>query len=222
MNSQPITKQDLTATLYPISEIFYSIQGEGPWQGKPAIFIRLAGCNLRCTWCDTDYTVIRDNLNPFEIINQLTKLSDIKTVIITGGEPFIHNLTPLVNLLYFDGYKIQIETNGTLNNPDFPWYKALIVCSPKAGIINRDIQMHCREYKYVVSARDKKSMTGFPTEATQPNGKTPPTAMLHPAATIWVMPQDDHTGNSLKVATDICLKFGFRLALRLHKILGVR
>ncbi len=101
--------------LYPISEIFYSIQGEGYHAGKPAVFIRLAGCNLNCLWCDTDHTENRI-MTAEEIVDKVNELSlDVPLIVITGGEPTIHNLEPLLQLLDItvSASEVAIETNGT-------------------------------------------------------------------------------------------------------------
>jgi len=117
---------------YPVVEIFHSIQGEGVHVGIPATFIRLAGCNLRCEWCDTKISWDDSNANT-------TSASDIEaaiqqnTVIITGGEPCLHDLNPLLMKIKEDatlGRKVFIETNGTypINKKDgVDW----VTCSPK-------------------------------------------------------------------------------------------
>ena len=100
-----------------ILEIFYSIQGEGRNQGKPAIFIRLAGCNLRCRWCDTpgvyDGGVL---LDAGQIIGKIRDFR-CREICITGGEPLLQKeeLTGLLRLLSGLGYHTEIETNGTVD-----------------------------------------------------------------------------------------------------------
>lgn len=97
--------------LYPVNEIFHSIQGEGRNTGMPAWFIRLAGCNLRCGWCDTDFS-INNKFEPKNILNYL-KENTCKNVVLTGGEPTVHDLKPLLRLLKKHNYYVAIETNGT-------------------------------------------------------------------------------------------------------------
>jgi len=94
-----------------IVEIFDSIQGEGIQIGMPMTFIRLAGCNLRCTWCDTKYA-LQDGIEMDEddIVEQVHQ----RWVCITGGEPLLQNLNKLAYGLKSHGYKIAIETNGTI------------------------------------------------------------------------------------------------------------
>ncbi len=107
-------------TRLKIHEIFYSIQGEGKQTGTPALFIRLAGCNLHCPWCDTDYeTKVEMTLTEIrqEIVCTLQAVSNWSGIIfvITGGEPTIQNIHPLITMLRenFPDNKIYIETNGT-------------------------------------------------------------------------------------------------------------
>ena len=98
--------------MYCVNEIFSSLQGEGFNTGKPAVFIRLSGCNLACEWCDTSfekYTVMN-----FDDIMKKIEPFAIKNIIITGGEPTIHrNFFDLVKKLKNNGYWIALETNGT-------------------------------------------------------------------------------------------------------------
>ena len=105
-------------------EIFASVQGEGLSAGLPSTFIRLATCNLRCSWCDTAYTWDWDRFEKSEQVldsNAQTALDEItalppRNVVITGGEPLIQRrqLVPLVNELKSRGFRTEIETNGTI------------------------------------------------------------------------------------------------------------
>lgn len=99
-----------------ISEIFFSIEGEGIEIGRPEIFIRLAGCNLRCIWCDTKYALQNGKeMSDKEIVEEVRKYP-CKSVSITGGEPLLQKkeLVELVKQLKSLGYRIQINTNGTI------------------------------------------------------------------------------------------------------------
>ena len=96
-------------------ESFYSIQGEGTHSGKPSYFIRLAGCDVNCDWCDVKDSWDIDSSqykSIDEITNEIKKFST-DLVIITGGEPLMHNLTDLTSALKKLGKKIHIETSGT-------------------------------------------------------------------------------------------------------------
>ena len=107
-----------------VNEIFYSIQGEGGRAGQPSIFIRLSGCNLNCSFCDTDW-----NKNTVMNINEiLAIISKFKCnwIVWTGGEPTLQLTTEILE--FFPEYKHAIETNGTKPVPEGIDY---IVCSPK-------------------------------------------------------------------------------------------
>ena len=105
----------MEAVTYPVNEIFRSIQGEGYHAGTPAIFIRLAGCNLSCPWCDTDHSE-KERLTAKEILARVHALepssATISMVVLTGGEPTIHPLIPLLDEL--KNHYVAIETNGAL------------------------------------------------------------------------------------------------------------
>jgi 7-carboxy-7-deazaguanine synthase len=99
-----------------VNEIFYSIQGESIYSGRPCVFVRLTGCNLRCTYCDTQYAY--EDGESMEIAQIMRRVSEYKCrlVEITGGEPLIQNETPLlVSRLLDNGYAVMMETNGSLD-----------------------------------------------------------------------------------------------------------
>jgi|TARA_B100000902_G_scaffold339247_1_gene341341 organic radical activating enzyme len=99
----------------PVMESFYSIQGEGTHTGKPSYFIRLAGCDVNCHWCDVkDSWDIHENQYKTvkEIVNDVLK-SPAETIIITGGEPLMHDLSDLTYALKEKNKKIHLETSGT-------------------------------------------------------------------------------------------------------------
>ncbi|MDR3012015.1 MAG: radical SAM protein [Chitinispirillales bacterium] len=101
-----------------VCEIFASIQGESTLAGYPCVFVRLAGCNLRCAWCDTSYSHddnsgVSTHIN--DIIGEIAKFP-IKLIEITGGEPLLQPSTAaLCDELLCRGYQVMIETNGTLD-----------------------------------------------------------------------------------------------------------
>ena len=107
-----------------LPEIFYSVQGEGVYIGRPSVFLRLALCNLSCDWCDTKYTWDWDKYDRRQQILNMTN-EEIRTeilkhncqyLVVTGGEPMLqqHQLLPLVQNLKNTGFSIEIETNGTI------------------------------------------------------------------------------------------------------------
>ena len=108
-------RNSISKASFPVMESFYSIQGEGTHSGKPSYFIRLAGCDVNCDWCDVKDSWDIDSSqykSIDEITNEIKKFST-DLVIITGGEPLMHNLTDLTSALKKLGKKIHIETSGT-------------------------------------------------------------------------------------------------------------
>lgn len=101
-----------------VNEIFESIDGEGIRTGELACFIRLAGCNIRCSYCDTKYALDKNNGEEISIENIIKKIKEfgISNITITGGEPLIHKeIDKLIDELLKGGYKVNIETNGTIS-----------------------------------------------------------------------------------------------------------
>lgn len=101
-----------------VVEIFDSIEGEGIRVGLPATFIRLYGCNLKCSYCDSEYACVGDNYAELDIDTILSLVNNLghKYVTLTGGEPLIHpGATTLIHRLISAGYKVNIETNGAVD-----------------------------------------------------------------------------------------------------------
>lgn len=195
--------------LYPVNNIFESIQGEGIWTGIPATFVRLQGCNLRCLWCDTKETWSdEDNYMTSEEI--LSKIH-LKHVIITGGEPLLHDLTELFDLLCKKGKKVHVETNGTQ-----PWKESYpldiwLTVSPKqeSGYrIHPSLQSRVGEYKYVVDEDFNPDIIrdfSFDNE---------PLIFLSPENVRHEMVQK---------AFNIVFQYPFcRLMVQMHKLIGVK
>ena len=96
-------------------EIYKSVQGESSFAGRPCIFVRLAGCNLRCSWCDSEYTFSGGfKASEDEVIAEIEKLTPVKLIEFTGGEPLLQEreLIPLMERLLAQGYDLMIETSG--------------------------------------------------------------------------------------------------------------
>jgi organic radical activating enzyme len=230
INIQPIDKKTVSdGTFLDLHSIFYTIQGEGPFAGHPAVFVRLAGCNLRCPSCDTDYTEGRRIVHHKDIVDGVLSLFPTrgrlhKLVVITGGEPFRQNLTKLAYALNDAGCHIQVETNGSLAaQGEFPFHdNATIVCSPKSGKIA--IQ-HVDVYKYVIDRNSVDPVDGLPIEvlghSASPHVARPPADFDGP---IYVQPMDtktDATKLNIEAARRISMDHGYILQLQIHKIIGV-
>ena len=104
-----------------INEIFYSIQGESTHSGRPCIFIRLTYCNLRCTWCDTEYSFHEgEEMSVDEILDKIKKY-DCNLVEVTGGEPLMQDeCVNLLKSLILNKYEVMLETGGSLPIKDIP------------------------------------------------------------------------------------------------------
>lgn len=119
-------------------EIYKSVQGESSWAGVPCIFVRLAGCNLRCSWCDSTYTFTGGKkMSEGEVMAEVERLAPIKLVEITGGEPMLQEseLVPFMQHLLDRGYTVLIETSGErpLQNVPRPVHKIVDVKCPGSG-----------------------------------------------------------------------------------------
>lgn len=131
--------------MYQINEIFYSLQGEGANTGTPAIFIRFSGCNLRCPFCDTDFS----QSTPMSVEDILAEVAQYPSemIIFTGGEPSLQLDQTLVDALRAEDYVLAIETNGTHALPEgLDW----ITVSPKRG--SRLVLTEADEVKVVYTA----------------------------------------------------------------------
>ena len=134
----------------PVMEHFYTLQGEGVWTGTPAYFIRLAGCDVGCHWCDVkdSWKVAEDQYASCEALVRYVQGSESKRVVITGGEPTIYDLAPLTHLLQEQGYLVHLETAGIhpLSAP-IDW-----VCfSPKKFVAPLpEYYQHAHELKVVI------------------------------------------------------------------------
>lgn len=149
-----------------VNEIFGSIDGEGIRTGELATFIRLAGCNLRCSYCDTDYSLTIKDGKEMSIKEILDKVKEIgyRNITLTGGEPLIHkNVEQLIDSLIENGYKVNIETNGAVDITKYTSKNVLLTMDYKTNssrmmkyMLNKNIAL-LREYdvfKIVCSKND--------------------------------------------------------------------
>lgn len=223
MNNQPIEKLiKSSGDVLDIHSIFLTIQGEGIFTGHPAVFIRLAGCNLMCPNCDTDYTVGRKMIGIKEIINQVFLIkSGAKLVVVTGGEPFRQNITLLCNELIDKGMAVQVETNGTLPIPPEISPSASIVVSPKTHHVHKSVSERAVCAKYVVSAKSV-DCDGLPNKVLGNEIKGIVKRLKIP---IYIQPEDSYNENDNKANLQTCIKSsllnGYILQVQTHKIIGV-
>lgn len=146
-----------------VNEIFYSIQGESSWAGRPCIFIRLTGCNLRCAYCDTRYAYEQGRvMEIWEILKRIRE-AGCDLVEVTGGEPLLQAETPeLIATLLDAGYTVLLETNGSLDiGPvDKRCARIIDIKCPTSGMCGRNDLQNLRklgardELKFVIGTRE--------------------------------------------------------------------
>ncbi|MCD4820165.1 MAG: radical SAM protein [Candidatus Cloacimonetes bacterium] len=138
-----------------LSEIFYSIQGESTYAGLPCIFIRFSGCNLRCSYCDSKYSYETNfSLSVPEILKELEKYKPANIVEITGGEPLLQEkIYQLFDDLYFNGYKILLETNGSISLEKVPDFVVKIV-DIKCPASNEEVSFYKGNIQYIHPQND--------------------------------------------------------------------
>lgn len=126
-----------------VTEIFDSIEGEGKRAGTLTTFIRLTGCNLRCSYCDTAYAFM---CGRFMSIEDIVKRVHYHQVTLTGGEPLVHDIRPLLDAL--KGHEVNIETNGSINvDPFFVYPDVFFTLDYKCGTSGMSDQMYSENFK---------------------------------------------------------------------------
>lgn len=192
--------------MYELVEIFESLQGEGRNMGRPCVFVRFAGCNLKCPWCDTDVTK-RFSASLDELLAELGQYK-AKSVILTGGEPTMQKEMPeLVAALKKAGYWIGVETNGT-NDADWLGFVDYVACSPKRGASVRLVEAN--EVRVVA---EDEATADFCRKVRR-----------QIAATDYYVSPCDHDGQiDFATAKSVLSQLaGWSLSVQLHKILGFR
>jgi 7-carboxy-7-deazaguanine synthase (Cx14CxxC type) len=200
---------------YTVHEIFHTLQGEGANLGRPAVFVRFAGCNLWsgreedragavCRFCDTEFRK-GGRYSRAELVAAILSFKGPRLVVFTGGEPALQLDQALVDELHRQhGYEVAIETNGTRPIPDVQW----TCVSPKAGT------------RIVVRRADELKLV-FP----QGPGLTPEQAMAAVEAThFWLSPMDGPDfAENVKAALDYVKGDSrWRLNIQAHKFWGIR
>tara|TARA_B100000614_G_scaffold67308_1_gene59675 strand:- start:948 stop:1568 length:621 start_codon:yes stop_codon:yes gene_type:complete len=196
-------------TVYPIVEIFHSVQGEGFHAGIPHVFIRFGNCNLRCEWCDTDFLTFKE-MEVNDIVEEVLSFG-CDRVIFTGGEPAIQDLSTIGMELKKHNISLSIETNGTIIvDPIIDW----ICVSPKDQMYpNVSIKQVVGDELKVVYCGQDLSMydslkSGFNHHFIQP----------------CYMEEEsvEENGRSFQLAEKIVKENeGWRLSLQTHKWMGV-
>lgn len=230
LNSQTPEKKDYQSTL-DVHSIFSTIQGEGPFCGRPAVFVRLAGCNLQCPGCDTEYTEGRDRMTYGDILDQVyfrkmeTK-SNANLIVISGGEPFRQKIAPFVDFLIDNDFDVQIETNGSMQIPLELSSMATVVCSPKTAKLHPSAAHRANAFKYVMRAGSVHAEDGLPLQALDhratPFIARPPKSFK---GKIYLQPMDEQDAifnkDNVEAVLASSLKHNYTVQLQIHKMLGV-
>ncbi len=220
--------------MYKINEIFETLQGEATFTGTPSIFIRLQGCPVGCSWCDTKHTWEIDPLLKVELSKTIEKPADsdlwadasvdailacfeqrgyhAKHIVITGGEPCMYDLNPLCEALHQAGFSTQIETSGTfeVRAPAQTW----VTVSPKINMKGG--------YKMLASAVQRANEIKHPIamerhieELEELLSECKVSDKL-----IYLQPISQKP-KATKLAIDVCVRKNWRLSVQLHKYLGI-
>ena len=195
--------------MYRINEIFYSLQGEGFHTGTSAVFVRFSGCNLRCTFCDTQHQV-GEMMSLQEVVNEVNKYPIAPLLVLTGGEPSLFIDEAFVaELKQKTGKKIAIETNGTRPLPsNLDW----VTFSPKSafecGNLEPCVLMHCDELKVVYLGQDLAQYDGIEAKYR----------FLQPC---FVEDEQQRSANMRVCVEAVKAHSGWRLSLQIHRILNI-
>ena len=192
---------------WKVSEIFYSIQGEGRHTGMPAVFLRLSGCSMGCDFCDTKYAFSGGTqMNSLQVFVALSQYP-CKTVVITGGEPAEQDLPALIAALKSAGYTVHIETNGAI---DTDVSRADFVCvSPKKYVAPQMLKK-AHVIKLVVSTQTdlKEIEKYYPYESEDTQ--------------LYLQPESNKQEN-IALCLNLLKKHpSARLSVQLHKLIQVR
>jgi len=204
-----------------LNEIFYSIQGEGPNIGRPSVFLRLGGCNLACTWCDSKFTwdpkVADNRVSTVAEVVKLIRKFTCKHVVITGGEPMLQQDKIQAIVEKLPNYTFEIETNGSVECKISDFLEQ-INCSPKlknSGNAPYSLKISPTNpkafFKFVVQKKeDLKEIKAYVRQNRIDSSK------------VYLMPE----GVNKKVIQDrstwiveLCKKEGFNFTPRLHILL---
>jgi 7-carboxy-7-deazaguanine synthase len=221
-------------TNYKINELFETIQGEGAFTGQPSIFLRLQGCPVGCSWCDTKHTWeinLSDQVDPLAMTNKTAEsdhwaalstadILDIfnnkqfkaKHVVITGGEPCMVDLTPLCSALESHGYSCQIETSGTfeVQTTENCW----VTVSPKVNMKGG--------YKILTSAMQRANEIKHPVATEQHVDDLKALLTEHQVTEkpIYLQPISQKE-RATQLAIKTCIENNWRLSIQVHKYIGI-
>jgi len=219
---------------YKINELFETIQGEGSFTGQPSIFIRLQGCPVGCSWCDTKHTWdinLDDQVSPDVMFNKTEETvqwsnfsaQDVlaliqeqgfqaKHIVITGGEPCMVDLTPLCETLEQQGYSTQIETSGTFEI--ITTKKCWVTVSPKINMRGG--------YEVLASAMSRANEIKHPVATEHHIDELKALLAQHKVVNtpIYIQPISQKK-RATELAIASCIANNWRLSVQVHKYIGI-
>ena len=212
-----------------INNIFYSLQGEGRNTGRAAIFIRFAGCNLRCSFCDTEFNTYRE-MSDEDILSAIRDYPS-RFVVLTGGEPTLQVDEAFVDLLHQQGYEVAMESNGTRPAPqNLDW----LTVSPKIfgeGYLVKGEWRIPDEIKVVFDEDTPEKLSSLHLTPEQLSSLHPSPFTLHPSPftshqLLYLQPCDTGDAARNKVITQACVEYikahpQWRLSLQTHKLIDI-
>lgn len=227
MNTQVIEKVHLDPEgKIEVFKIFSTIQFEGPFAGRPAIFVRLYGCTLQCPNCDTDYSSHRETFSAHGLAGQIGEIRKDGLIVLTGGEPLRQNINPFVYKVMKRGYTVQVETNGAHYLPTLPYNHArfCIVCSPKVRTVHVELVPYVNAWKYVLRA-GQIAEDGLPTMMLGNPWQVARPPVDFPKEKIFVQPLDEQNeeANKRNAQATIAssMKHGYTFNLQIQKLVGL-
>jgi 7-carboxy-7-deazaguanine synthase len=146
-----------------INEIYHSIQGESTWAGRPCVFVRLTFCDLRCSYCDTEYAFYEGKKQTLNEIVDLVEKFGCSLIEITGGEPLLQkNVLPLMSILCDAGYTVLLETSGAhdISQVDQRVHRIMDLKTPGSSEVERNLFSNIQhlterdEVKFVIGSRE--------------------------------------------------------------------
>lgn len=220
---------------YNVNELFETIQGEGQYTGTPSIFLRLQGCPVGCSWCDTKQTWETELGDKVDSSSIILKTEDSPTwttlnaeqiltifeqqgyrarhVVITGGEPCMYDLNPLCTLLHNNGYTTQIETSGTfeIQTPAETW----VTVSPKVNMKGG--------YKVLSSCMARADEVKHPVARQVHVEELEALLQQSPIRkdTLVYLQPISQKDSATKLAIDTCIEKNWRLSIQVHKYIGI-
>lgn len=233
-NQKPEPRVKGNGELLDFHSMFFTIQGEGPFTGHRAVFIRLAGCNLQCPGCDTEYTQGREKWYARRIAIEADHLArrnnaDQCLIVVTGGEPLRQSIGILVAKLFELGHPVQIESNGVFA-PDHDldhmlthWsYSIKLIVSPKTTRVSARSAELASAFKYVLDHRSMSETDGLPIKALDHPASTG-VARPPEGKTVYLNPFDSgdpevNRVNLLAVAHS-AKRYGYIAGVQLHKLM---